>query len=91
MGIDVDAKYDGTGSTFFTTMLVIEELSKVDPSVGAMVEVHNSLVVETFNKYASEEQKLKWLPRLSNDMVRSNSHVCLLIDVKGMFSPEVLY
>lgn len=70
MGIDVDPKYNGTGSTFFTTMLVIEELSKVDPSVGAMVEVHNSLVVETFNKYASEEQKQTWLPRLSNDMVR---------------------
>lgn len=69
MGIDVDPKYNGTGSTFFTTMLVIEELSKVDASVGAMVEVHNSLVVETFNKYANEEQKMTWLPRLSNDMV----------------------
>jgi len=71
MGIDVDPKYNGTGSTFFTTMLVIEELSKVDPSVGALVEVHNSLVVETFNKYASEEQKEQWLPRLSTDMVGS--------------------
>ena len=69
MGIDVDAKYNGTGSTFFTTMLVIEELSKVDPSVGAMVEVHNSLAVMTIAKYASEAQKQEWLPRLATDMV----------------------
>jgi alkylation response protein AidB-like acyl-CoA dehydrogenase len=70
MGIDVDTKYDGTGASFFTTMLVIEELSKVDPSVGAMVEVHNSLAVETISKYANEAQKQEWLPRLANDMVR---------------------
>jgi len=71
MGIDVDTKYNGTGSTFFTTMLVIEELSKVDPSVGAMVEVHNSLAVQTIVKYANETQRKEWLPRLANDMVGS--------------------
>jgi len=80
MGIDVDTKYNGTGSTFFTTMLVIEELSKVDPSVGAMVEVHNSLTVQTFNKYASEEQKQQWLPRLSNDMVSRYSSLVLRLN-----------
>lgn len=69
MGVAVDPRFNGTGSTFFTTMLVIEELSKVDPSVGAMVEVHNSLAVETIAKYASEAQKREWLPRLANDMV----------------------
>ena len=72
MGIDVDPKYNGTGSTFFTTMLVIEELSKVDPSVGAMVEVHNSLAVMTLAKYANEAQRQEWLPRLATDMVRGS-------------------
>lgn len=71
MGIEVETKYNGTGSTFFTSMLVIEELSKVDPSVGCMVEVHNTLSVLTIQKYGSEEQKEKWLPLLSNSMVGS--------------------
>jgi alkylation response protein AidB-like acyl-CoA dehydrogenase len=69
MSVDIDSKYGGTGSTFFTAMLVIEELAKVDPSVSVFCDVQNTLVTQTFHRFASEEQRSKYLPRIAKDTV----------------------
>lgn len=71
MNISVDTKYDGVGASFFTTLLAVEELAKVDPAISAMVDVHNTLFVETICAYGTEEQKCKYLPRTAEDLVGS--------------------
>ena len=72
MGVDIDSKYGGTGSSFFTAMLVIEELAKVDPSVSVFCDVQNTLVAQTFRHFASEEQKSNYFPRIAKDSVMSD-------------------
>jgi alkylation response protein AidB-like acyl-CoA dehydrogenase len=69
MGIEVPEAYGGAGSSFFTAILVIEELSRVDPSVGVLVDVQNTLVNNCLLAWASADQKQKYLPRLCRDQV----------------------
>ena len=69
MGIEVPEQHGGAGLTFFTSVLVVEELSRVDPSVGVLVDVQNTLVINALNRWASEEQKARWFPRLASDTV----------------------
>ncbi|HLO65486.1 MAG TPA: acyl-CoA dehydrogenase family protein [Holophaga sp.] len=64
MGIEVPEAYGGTGSSFFNAILVIEELSKVDASVGVLVDVQNTLVDNCLVRWGSEAQKALYLPRL---------------------------
>uniref|UniRef100_A0A8D0DI29 Short/branched chain specific acyl-CoA dehydrogenase, mitochondrial n=1 Tax=Salvator merianae TaxID=96440 RepID=A0A8D0DI29_SALMN len=71
MGIELDPKYGGTGSTFFSTILVTEELAKVDPSVALICELQNTLTNKLFTTYGTEEQKRAYLPRLAKDLVGS--------------------
>ncbi|KAL7290297.1 hypothetical protein TKK_0015997 [Trichogramma kaykai] len=71
MGLEVPSEYDGTGCNFLTTILAVEELSKVDASVGALVDIHNTLVNSLIKKVASEEQKKKYLPKLANEYAGS--------------------
>jgi alkylation response protein AidB-like acyl-CoA dehydrogenase len=69
MGIEVPEAYGGAGSTFFNAILVIEELSKVDPSVAVLVDVQNTLVNNCLVRWALEAQKQRYLPRLCRDQV----------------------
>lgn len=69
MAVEIDTKYGGTGSTFFSAVLAIEELARVDPSVSVCCDVQNTLVNAYFNDYASPSMKDKYLPRLSKDLV----------------------
>lgn len=69
MGITVDPKYGGTGASFFSAVLVIEELAKVDPSVSVFCDVQNTLVNLNFKYYASQELKDKYFPRIAQDTV----------------------
>ncbi|XP_075072187.1 short/branched chain specific acyl-CoA dehydrogenase, mitochondrial isoform X1 [Mixophyes fleayi] len=71
MGIEVDPKYGGTGSTFFSSILVIEELSKVDSSVSIMCDIQNTLINALFQRLGTEKQKETYLPRLCKDTVGS--------------------
>lgn len=64
MGIEVPEEYGGIGSTFFNAILVIEELSRVDPSVGVLVDVQNTLVNNCILRWGSAALKAKYLPRL---------------------------
>lgn len=71
MGIEVDPKYGGTGSSFFSAILAIEELAKVDPSVSVFCDLQNTLITALFRHLGTEEQKETYLPRLCKDMVGS--------------------
>jgi alkylation response protein AidB-like acyl-CoA dehydrogenase len=69
MGIEIPEKWGGAGSSFFTAVLVVEELSRVDPSVGVLVDVQNTLVNNCIMRYGSEDLKARYLPRLAADTV----------------------
>ncbi len=69
MGIEVPEELGGAGSTFFTSILVVEELSRVDPAVGVLVDVQNTLFVNALLRWGSEEQKKRFGPRMAMDTV----------------------
>ena len=71
MGIEVPFEYGGVGSSIFSAILTIEELAFVDPSVSVFVDVQNTLVNNALLRWANEEQKQKYLPRLTTDTVAS--------------------
>ena len=69
MGIEIPEKWGGAGSSFFTAVLVVEEVSRIDPSVGVLVDVQNTLVNNCIMRYGSEDLKTRYLPRLSSEIV----------------------
>jgi alkylation response protein AidB-like acyl-CoA dehydrogenase len=69
MGIETPDKWGGAASSFFTAVLVVEEISRIDPSVGVLVDVQNTLVNNCLIRYGSEDVKARYLPRLASDMV----------------------
>jgi alkylation response protein AidB-like acyl-CoA dehydrogenase len=69
MGIEVPEELGGTGASFFTAALVVEELSRVDASVGVFVDVQNTLVNNAFLRWGSDEIKAKYLPQLASEKV----------------------
>ncbi|KAG5326747.1 ACDSB protein, partial [Acromyrmex heyeri] len=71
MGIQIPTEYGGTGSNFMSTIIIIEELSKVDAAVSGCVDIHNTLINSLILKVGSEEQKQRYLPRLARDSVSS--------------------
>lgn len=71
MGIEIDSEYGGAGCNFMTTILTVEEISKVDPSVGILVDLQNTLINNIIIKLGTKEQKEKYLPLLASSMVSS--------------------
>ncbi len=69
MGIEVPEEFGGAGGTFFEAVLAVEELSAVDPSVGVLVDVQNTLCVNALIRWATVEQRRRWLSRLAADTV----------------------
>ena len=69
MGIEVPEAYGGLDSSFFTAVLVVEELSRVDASVGVFVDVQNTLVNNAILRWGSEALREKYLPRLCSELV----------------------
>jgi alkylation response protein AidB-like acyl-CoA dehydrogenase len=69
MGIEIPDSYSGAGATFFHSVLAVEALSQVDPSVGVLVDVQNTLVVNALLRWASETQRQAYLPRLAQTAV----------------------
>jgi len=69
MAIEVPEAYGGSGGTFFMAILAIEEFSRVDASAGVVVDVQNTLVNNALQRWGTEEQKKKLLPRLTRDTV----------------------
>ena len=69
MGIEVPEAHGGAGGRFFHSVLAVEELSRVDPSVGVLVDVQNTLVINALLRWATDEMKQRLLPRLAADTV----------------------
>ncbi|MCR4338542.1 MAG: acyl-CoA dehydrogenase [Gemmatimonadaceae bacterium] len=69
MGIEVPEEYGGAGGSLMMVALAVEEISKVDASAAIICDVQNTLVNFPILKYGSEEQKQKYLTRLTSDAV----------------------
>ncbi|HEY0041984.1 MAG TPA: acyl-CoA dehydrogenase family protein [Flavisolibacter sp.] len=65
MGVLVPEQYGGTGLSYFEYKTIIEEIAKVDGSIGLSVAAHNSLCTGHILYFANEEQKHRWLPKLA--------------------------
>lgn len=69
MGVEIPDEYGGGGATFFHSVLAVEALSGVDPSVGVLVDVQNTLVINAILRWGSPELKQRYLPRLASDTI----------------------
>jgi alkylation response protein AidB-like acyl-CoA dehydrogenase len=67
MGIEIPEKYGGSETTFFMSILAIEALSSVDPSVAVIVDVQNTLVNNAFLRWGSEDLNEKYFSQLASD------------------------
>ena len=71
MGIEVPEEYGGGGASFFNSILAIEEISAVDPAVGTLVDVQNTLTVNALVHWGTRAQKDEYLPRIATEMICS--------------------
>ncbi len=69
MGIETPEEFGGAGASFFTAILAVEELSRVDASVGVFVDVQNTLVNNALIHWGNPEQQKKYLPQLAAEKV----------------------
>ena len=69
MGIETPEEFGGAGGSFFQAILAVEELSRVDASVGVFVDVQNTLVNNALLSWANPEQKKKYLPSMAAEKV----------------------
>jgi butyryl-CoA dehydrogenase/short/branched chain acyl-CoA dehydrogenase len=69
MGIEIPEQYGGGGGKFFEAIVAVEELSRVDASAGVVVDVQNTLVNNALLRWANEEQKKRYLPRMASEIV----------------------
>jgi alkylation response protein AidB-like acyl-CoA dehydrogenase len=69
MGIEIPEAHSGAGGSLFMTVLAVEELSAVDASVAICMDVQNTLVNSLLLKWASDDVKRRYLPRLATDLV----------------------
>ena len=71
MGIEIPEEYGGQGGTFFQAILAVEELSAVDPSAGVIVDVQNTICNNALMRWATPDQKARYLPKLAEKWVAS--------------------
>ena len=69
MGVEIPESFGGAGGTFFHSVLVVEELSRVDPSVGVLVDVQNTLVINAILRWGNADLKARLLPRLAGKSI----------------------
>ena len=69
MGIEIPEEFGGAGSNFFTSILVVEELSKTDPSVATLVDVQNTLVNNALSRWGSDELQAHYFPKLASEWI----------------------
>ena len=69
MGIEIPETYGGAGASFFHAVLAVEALSRVDPSVGVLVDVQNTLVVNALMRWGNEDVKRRYLTKLAANTV----------------------
>lgn len=66
MGVLVPEKYGGSGLSYFEYSAIIQEIAKVDGSIGLSLAAHNSLCTGHILSFGNEEQKQKYLPKLAS-------------------------
>ncbi len=69
MGVQIPEAFGGSEGTFFDSILVVEELSRVDPSAGVLVDVQNTLVNNALLRWGNSTQQAQYLPRLAQEWV----------------------
>ncbi len=69
MGIEIPEKYNGGGGSFFMGIVAIEQISRVDASVGVFMDVQNTLVNNAFLRWGSKEVNERFLPQLASEKV----------------------
>ena len=69
MGIETPEEYNGAGGSFFQAILAVEELSRVDASMGVFVDVQNTLVNNALIRWGNPDQKKKYLTQLATEKV----------------------
>jgi butyryl-CoA dehydrogenase/short/branched chain acyl-CoA dehydrogenase len=69
MGIAISEEFGGSGGTFFDSVLAVEAMSAVDPAVGVLLDVQNTLVNAAVLRWGTDEQRRRYLPRLARDTV----------------------
>src|SRR5258706_2557611 len=69
MGIEIPDSYGGGGASFFHSVLAVEALSRVDPSIGVLVDVQNTLVINALLRCGSEDVKRGYLPKMAANTI----------------------
>ena len=69
MAIETPEGFGGAGGRFFHSVLAVEALSRVDPSIGVLVDVQNTLVINALLKWGSDEIQQRYLPKLATGIV----------------------
>ena len=69
MAVAIPESYGGAGASFFHAVLAVEALSRVDPSIGVLVDVQNTLVANALLRWGAEAQKQSWLTRLAGGSI----------------------
>jgi alkylation response protein AidB-like acyl-CoA dehydrogenase len=69
MSVEIPESYGGAGGTFFHSVLAVEALSRVDPSVGVLADVQNTLVINALLRWGSDEIKRKYLPKMATNTI----------------------
>jgi len=66
MGVLIPEEYGGSGLNYHEYITIIEEIAKVDSSIGLSIAAHNSLCTNHIYEFGNETQKKKWLPKLAS-------------------------
>jgi short/branched chain acyl-CoA dehydrogenase len=69
MGMEIPEKYGGTGSSFFNSIIAIEEMAKIDSVMGGFVDLQNTVVNTLLLHNGKEEHLAKYCPKLAKNMV----------------------
>ncbi len=69
MGIEIPEEYGGAGASFFYSVLAVEQLSRVDPSVGVFVDVQNTLFINALLKWSNEDLRKRYCPKVAKDTI----------------------
>jgi alkylation response protein AidB-like acyl-CoA dehydrogenase len=69
MAIETPESFGGAGARFFHAVLAVEALSRVDPSIGVLVDVQNTLVINALLRWGSDDLKRRYLPKLAADTI----------------------
>jgi len=69
MSIEVPEEFGGAGAAFFHSVLAVEALSRVDPSIAVLVDVQNTLVINALQCWGSDALRHTYLPKLAKNVV----------------------